>query len=207
MSDTIWTTLVSEAERFRRQTHYKQAERVYTRALGLHPTPALYIARSQCRLLHGDADGALHDADKVLELEATNIKAMLCKAEALYALGDFETSMVWFARGNHQRPELPEFPLGIEKCYDAIQKAIQKFEPTLVKKFRERVKEDVFFRIHHAKMKHGEHVLEELAEDYQFLKSLREGESPQVSEEAERALEYLDTRIEFWRARDPRTVV
>lgn len=46
------------------------------------------------------------------------------KAEAMYQLGDFETSLVFFHRGHKLRPELQEFRLGIQKAQEAINNSI-----------------------------------------------------------------------------------
>lgn len=46
------------------------------------------------------------------------------KAEALYAMGDFEYALVYYHRGNKLRPELQEFRLGIQKAQEAIDNSI-----------------------------------------------------------------------------------
>ena len=51
-------------------------------------------------------------------------QALLMKAEALYQKGDFESALVFFHRGNKQRPELSEFRLGIQKAQEAINNSI-----------------------------------------------------------------------------------
>lgn len=54
---------------------------------------------------------------------------MYQKAEALYHLGDFEHSLVFYHRGLHVRPELEQFRLGVQKAREAIENAIGKLDP------------------------------------------------------------------------------
>ncbi len=46
------------------------------------------------------------------------------KAEALYSMGDFEYSLMFYHRGHKLRPELDEFRLGIQKAQEAIDNSI-----------------------------------------------------------------------------------
>ncbi len=46
------------------------------------------------------------------------------KAEALYAMGNFEYALVFYHRGHKIRPELYEFVLGIQKAQEAIDNSI-----------------------------------------------------------------------------------
>lgn len=57
---------------------------------------------------------------------------MYQKAEALYHLGDFEHSLVFYHRGLHVRPELEQFRLGVQKAREAIENAIGKSVPFFV---------------------------------------------------------------------------
>ena len=43
------------------------------------------------------------------------LQGLYQKAEALYAMGDFEFALVFYHRGHRLRPELEEFRLGIQK--------------------------------------------------------------------------------------------
>ena len=43
------------------------------------------------------------------------VQGLYQKAEALYAMGDFEFALVFYHRGHKLRPELEEFRLGIQK--------------------------------------------------------------------------------------------
>ncbi|EZA47734.1 hypothetical protein DMN91_012349 [Ooceraea biroi] len=85
------------------------------------------IARSKCHLLLGNARKALDDAEAALRLnlkKSSNTKAIYCKAEALYHLGDFEMSLVYYYRGMKIRPEFDQFRLGVQKARDAIQNVL-----------------------------------------------------------------------------------
>lgn len=87
------------------------------------------IARSKCHLLLGEAQKALDDAEAALRLnpkDSNKAKAVYCKAEALYYLGDFEMSLVYYYRGMRIRPEFGQFRLGVQKAKDAIQNILRK---------------------------------------------------------------------------------
>lgn len=91
--------------------------------LSENDTSAL-IARSKCYLLLGKPHEALQDAEKVLESKSNNCniaKAMYYKAEALYYLGDYEMSLVFYHRGMRIRPEFTQFRLGVQKAKEAIR--------------------------------------------------------------------------------------
>lgn len=53
-----------------------------------------------------------------------NTRAIYQKAEALYFLGQFELSLMFFHRGQRLRPELNNFRLGVQKTQEAIEKTI-----------------------------------------------------------------------------------
>lgn len=68
------------------------------------------------------------DAETALAHDKTNIRAIYQKAEALYFLGQFELSLMFFHRGLRLRPELTSFRLGVQKTQEAIEKTIGSFE-------------------------------------------------------------------------------
>ena len=84
----------------------------------------LFSLRSKCHLKLGDADSALKDAESCLKDTNDFTKGLFQKAEALYAMGDFEFALVHYHRGNKLRPELNEFRLGIQKAREAIDNSI-----------------------------------------------------------------------------------
>lgn len=68
------------------------------------------------------------DAETVLSSDKHNIRAIYQKAEALYFLGQFELSLMFFHRGLRLRPELNNFRLGVQKTQEAIEKTIGGFK-------------------------------------------------------------------------------
>jgi tetratricopeptide repeat protein 25 len=46
------------------------------------------------------------------------------KAEALYAMGEFELALMFYHRGKKLRPDLREFQLGINKAQEAIDNSV-----------------------------------------------------------------------------------
>nr|XP_012215080.1 PREDICTED: tetratricopeptide repeat protein 25 isoform X1 [Linepithema humile] len=102
----------------------------FTQALDLNSNDKnALIARSKCHLLLGNPRKALDDAEMALQVnpkDSSNAKAIYCKAEALYHLGDFEMSLVYYYRGMRIRPEFGQFRLGVQKAKNAIQKVLRK---------------------------------------------------------------------------------
>uniref|UniRef100_A0A8D8QAN5 Outer dynein arm-docking complex subunit 4 n=1 Tax=Cacopsylla melanoneura TaxID=428564 RepID=A0A8D8QAN5_9HEMI len=97
------------------------------KALELNPTDKnALVARSKCYLLLGESQKALEDAETALENDKSFIRAIFQKAEALYHLGDFEHSLMYYHRGLKIRPELEEFRLGVQKAQEAIENTIGK---------------------------------------------------------------------------------
>jgi tetratricopeptide repeat protein 25 len=70
------------------------------------------IARSKCYIALGEPEKALADAETALSNDKNSIRAIYQKAEALYYLGKFEHSLMFFHRGLRLRPELANFRLG-----------------------------------------------------------------------------------------------
>ncbi|XP_022162938.1 glycine, alanine and asparagine-rich protein-like [Myzus persicae] len=101
------------------------------KALELSPNDkTALVSRSKCYLLLGQPRLALKDAEVALNEDSTYLKAIYQKAEALYHLGDFEHSLVFYHRGLHVRPELEQFRLGVQKAREAIENAIGKMKVT-----------------------------------------------------------------------------
>ncbi|XP_020289654.1 tetratricopeptide repeat protein 25, partial [Pseudomyrmex gracilis] len=100
------------------------------KALDMNPNDKnALIARSNCHLLLGEPRKALNDAEAALQLnpkDSNNAKAVYCKAEALYHLGDYEMSLVYYYRGMRIRPEYGQFRLGVQKAKYAIQNVLRK---------------------------------------------------------------------------------
>lgn len=94
-------------------------------ALELNPTEkSALVARSKCYILLGQPENALKDAESALNIDKSYLKAIYQKAEALYYLGDFEHSLMYYHRGLHIRPDHEDFKLGVHKAQKAIENAI-----------------------------------------------------------------------------------
>ncbi|XP_023288367.1 tetratricopeptide repeat protein 25 [Orussus abietinus] len=109
----------------------------------LHLSPGdknALLARSKCYLLLGDPQKALDDAEAALRGKSKDViaaRAMFYKAEALYHLGDFELSLVFYYRGMRIRPEFDQFRLGVQKAKEAIQNILGDAEPIPIAGFED----------------------------------------------------------------------
>lgn len=131
--DSLRILLQDEALVYCKMENYEKAIRQYTAALELSPNDkTALVSRSKCYLLLGQPRLALKDAEVALNEDSTYLKAIYQKAEALYHLGDFEHSLVFYHRGLHVRPELEQFRLGVQKAREAIENAIGKMKDTAV---------------------------------------------------------------------------
>ncbi|XP_076652636.1 outer dynein arm-docking complex subunit 4 isoform X2 [Halictus rubicundus] len=121
---------VNEAMAHVKNENYHKAMCLLNQALNLEPNDRnALIARSKCHLLLGEPQKALQDAENALnyKMKSANMaKAMYCKAEALYHLGDYEMSLVYYYRGMRIRPEYGQFRLGVQKSKDAIKNVLHK---------------------------------------------------------------------------------
>ncbi|KAK2586634.1 hypothetical protein KPH14_011681 [Odynerus spinipes] len=119
---------VDEAAVYVKGGNYSKAMLLYNQALELSPNDAnALIARSKCYLLLGNPQNALQDAETALQCklkDSVNARAVYYKAEALYYLGDFEMSLVYYYRGMRIRPEFEQFRLGVQKARDAIRNVL-----------------------------------------------------------------------------------
>uniref|UniRef100_A0A8D9ENR6 Outer dynein arm-docking complex subunit 4 n=1 Tax=Cacopsylla melanoneura TaxID=428564 RepID=A0A8D9ENR6_9HEMI len=126
-TETMRKILCDEAAGHAKIHEYHKAIKDYDVALELNPTDKnALVARSKCYLLLGESQKALEDAETALENDKSFIRAIFQKAEALYHLGDFEHSLMYYHRGLKIRPELEEFRLGVQKAQEAIENTIGK---------------------------------------------------------------------------------
>ncbi|KAM4691884.1 outer dynein arm-docking complex subunit 4 [Rhinophrynus dorsalis] len=120
-----FTTYMAEGEQLYQKGEYSKAKESFTTALLLQPTEKnCLVARSKCFLKLGDPESSLKDAEASLEMEKDFFRGLYQKAEALYAMGDFEFALVYYHRGYKLRPELQEFRLGIQKAQEAIENSV-----------------------------------------------------------------------------------
>lgn len=190
------------------------------------------IARSKCFLQLGEPDRALLDAETALLLDKNSIRAIYQKAEALYYLGKFEHSLMFFHRGLRLRPELANFRLGVQKTQEAIeatiggcqQKLDQKSLSNLQKRDRTPPPEEIpapskssaKARNKEANdRKQSRKLLGELFIDKEYLENLlkhpdlkrADTKSENISAYAKDAITFLNTRQEFWRQQKPTNIL
>ncbi|RNA02032.1 tetratricopeptide repeat 25 [Brachionus plicatilis] len=124
--------LMGEGEKFFRDQLYDKAIQCYTEALELSPGNInALVERSTCYLKIGKNELALADAEESLKENKEFTKGLYQKAEALYAMGEFELALVFYHRGKKLRGDVREFQLGINKAQEAIDNCVG--DPTSVK--------------------------------------------------------------------------
>ncbi|KAJ3167003.1 Tetratricopeptide repeat protein 25 [Geranomyces variabilis] len=117
--------LAAEGDLLAQRGSWAAAIEAYTRALAIRPADKhCLVSRSRCHINSGNGVPALRDAELSLKEDPEFFKGVYQKAEALYAIGDFETALVFYHRGNRLRPELDEFRTGIQKAREAIENGI-----------------------------------------------------------------------------------
>ncbi|KAI8916226.1 hypothetical protein EDD86DRAFT_13176 [Gorgonomyces haynaldii] len=212
------SSLIAEADVLMRLYQYPAADRLYSKAIELQPENLhLLMCRSRCRALNGNSKGSLEDANAILKLDPKNVTGLLCKADAFFAEGDFENAMVWYYRGQAVRPDHDEFAHGIIRSRVAIERALNAFDVDQVKdmlkrgqKIESERKQAAIKKPTHEDPVLDHNLLEELFEDYCFLQTLEEdgvfcaASEGTVKDLVSGAVRYLDDRLDFWRARNPK---
>ncbi|ENN77401.1 hypothetical protein YQE_06226, partial [Dendroctonus ponderosae] len=192
-----------------------------SKALELNPAEKnSLVARSKCYILLGQPENALKDAETALHVDKTFIKAIYQKAEALYYLGDFEHSLMFYHRGLHIRPDHQGFKLGVQKSQKAIENAIGAFmlngsssKGTSSKHSSNRVSPTSFSGQSRSRSSKPSRLLRELAADKDYLDDLINNpdikckfkESDDTIEKCvKETVDYLNARQEFWRQQLPK---
>eukprot|EP00118_Oscarella_pearsei_P004650 m.20179 g.20179 ORF g.20179 m.20179 type:complete len:532 (+) comp27985_c0_seq1:33-1628(+) len=122
---STFETYLAEGEKLSSKGYYSKALESISLALELRPgNRVALVARSKVHLQMGVNKSALEDAELALKDGKEFVKGLYAKAEALYAMGNFEYALMYYHRGNKLRPELEEFRLGIQKATDAIDNCI-----------------------------------------------------------------------------------
>jgi tetratricopeptide (TPR) repeat protein len=103
---------ISEADTLSRQGQYAQAIPLYTKAITFKPNEQLYLCRARCRSFIGDLKGALEDTESLLLINSNSLKALLCKADILFAQGNFESALVSYHRGQQLKQDSEDFKSG-----------------------------------------------------------------------------------------------
>jgi tetratricopeptide repeat protein 25 len=191
---------------------------------------AALIARSKCYLQLGEPEKALGDSETALAIDKNNIRAIYQKAEALYYLGKFEHSLMFFHRGLRIRPELANFRLGVQKTQEAIeatiggcqQKIDQKALTSLQKREtpvpESRIPSRISVRRRNQEAferKQARKLLGELFIDKEYLENLlkhpdlkrADTKTENVSGYAKDAIAFLNSRQEFWRQQKPTKIL
>jgi tetratricopeptide (TPR) repeat protein len=193
------SAIVSEANILVRLGDYKAAECLYTKALEIQPRNVhLLCCRCRCHSLAENHLASLLDANAILEAEPGNSIAILFKADALFSQGDFENSLVWYYRGSKIRPDRAEYVSGIIKSQTAIESALNALQ-----KIEMESQCGVVQMSKRSKRVQKHNLLEELFEDYAFLKKLERELPESVTGYIKTGIAYLDDRLEFWRGRNP----
>lgn len=99
-AEIILGTKMSEADYLSRGGDYAGAIPFYSQAISIKPSEALYLRRSRCYAFIGEMKAALEDSKSAYALNPKSIKAILCQADNFYGLGDFESALLWYSRGN-----------------------------------------------------------------------------------------------------------
>ncbi|XP_055320282.1 outer dynein arm-docking complex subunit 4 [Sitodiplosis mosellana] len=228
--------LIDEATNLMKVHNYTKAMSIYQKALELNPSDQnALVARSKCYLLIGDPIKGLQDAETALTNDKNNIRAIYQKAEALYFLGQFELSLMFFHRGLRLRPELNSFRLGVQKTQEAIEKTIGGFKsskkqtssaksstktkrsksmPTIHEESRPKTSAKTTHKVSLEK-REARKLLGELCVDKEYLEGLlkhpdlkrADTGTEEVSSLVNDAVKFLNTRQEFWRQQRPCTAL
>ncbi|XP_077301071.1 uncharacterized protein LOC143921596 [Arctopsyche grandis] len=199
-------TLLALGRNELRTGNFNNAIGFVNKALELNPDEkSALVARSKCYLLLGEPRLALEDAEAALKMDKTYIKAIYQKAEALYFLGDFELSLMFFHRGLRARPELEGFRLGVQKAQEAIENTIGSSKPLRATPVKQGKK------VKDPDKKLSRQLLGQLYVDKEYLENLLKNPDLNVADRktnniavhAEEAVQFLNKRQEFWRQQRP----
>ncbi|KAJ2999786.1 Tetratricopeptide repeat protein 25 [Globomyces sp. JEL0801] len=211
-------SLSAEGDLLLQKGAFGEAIQIYTKAIEIRPTDKhCLVCRARCYIQIGAARHALQDANTSLKEDPNYYKGIYLKAEALYAEGDFELALLYFHRGNKLRPELYEFRVGILKSREAINnsigdpKKIKIHVPNRLRKLilangeqkedREKAPEErrpYYTPAKLSNMMEGK-LLEDLLRDKDFVDFPDE----KVTHLVNNGLQYLRTRVGFWRQQLP----
>ena len=120
-----YKALVNEGQALYRSKEYRRAIDVFTQAMDKQKDDqSVLIDRANCYIQVGQPEDALRDINVVLRDNQNNPRAILTKAEAYFAMGEFEFALVFFQRGFSQRRDMSGFKDGVTKCKSAILDSI-----------------------------------------------------------------------------------
>ena len=78
------------------------------------------LSRSYCHFQVGDLNRAMTDVNTILSKDPDFDRALLLKAEILYASGKFETALIYFSKVIKSRPNMHGAKEGVRKTMRAI---------------------------------------------------------------------------------------
>lgn len=120
-----YKALVNEGQALYRSKEYRRAIDVFTQAMDKQKDDqSILIDRANCYIQVGQPEDALRDVNVVLRDSQNNPRAILTKAEAYFAMGEFEFALVFFQRGLSVRRDMSGFKDGVTKCKSAILDSI-----------------------------------------------------------------------------------
>jgi len=109
--------LANEANSVFVDEDYDTALDLYTQAVAAAPGCAdLYVSRAQVHLKKDDFTSAISDANKAIELDATNSKAYFRKGVACFSMEEYTTAKVAFEKGRELDDKNAQFKTWIRKC-------------------------------------------------------------------------------------------
>ena len=98
--EIIRGTKVSEADQLSRQGDYAAAIPLYSQAIYMQPSETIFLRRSRCYAFIGEMNAALEDAKSAFALNPKSLKTLICKADCFFSMGNFESALLWYSRGN-----------------------------------------------------------------------------------------------------------
>lgn len=116
--------LKTEANEYFKQEKFQQAVDLYTKALDLNPTKAVYYAnRSIANLRQENFGYALSDASKAIECDKNYLKAYYRRAAAHMALGKYKIALKDYERVYKVRPNDGDAKKKFTECKKIVQQA------------------------------------------------------------------------------------
>ncbi|XP_056870236.1 outer dynein arm-docking complex subunit 4 [Takifugu flavidus] len=229
----VFSTLVANGAWLYQKGEYKKAIESYTTALTLKPgDTTCFVGRSKCYLKMGQYERALEDADASIDKDKTFFEGLYQKAEVLYLMGEFQSALVFYHRGQRIRPHTQMFRLGIQKAEEAIENSVGRPEDVKTK-----IKEQLVLQkdarnqpiaaVEHLtreknqkiqktpkKEKTTRKLLREFYTDQKYLEGLLKDKNlvkskmkngDNLKDVIEETLAYLDICTEFWNQECPET--
>merc|ERR1719273_2146562 len=112
----------AQANDFFKKEKYSNAEELYSKAIELDSTNAIYFANRSITHIKQESFGyALTDASKAIELDSTYTKAYYRRAAAHMALGKYKLALRDYERVCKVRPNDKDAKLKFTECRKIVQ--------------------------------------------------------------------------------------